>query len=250
MRVAVGTPGVSQLYDLSDRLLGYRLPRLELVHATHRTLPANLAGRINASNGWTAGLNVGPGVVVANADLLASYLDRLGSGCFDFMIVDESYQLEAAKFMPIADLARRVIMVGDPGQLAPVVSTDVSNLEASNHKIHWSSPPYVLYRFPNTPVFSLPVTRRLLRDTAELVQASFYPDLPFRSVVDPRTRRLRFGLAGVRPGIDGALDAIAGGPSLAAVTVPGEAPAHQEADQGVAAVMAQLAARILVRQAQ
>jgi hypothetical protein len=250
MRVVVVTPGVSQLYDLGDRLLGYQLPRLELVHATHRALPANLVGRINASNGWTPGLNIGPGVVVTNADLLASYLDRLGSGSFDFMIVDESYQLSAAKFMPIADLAHRIIMVGDPGQLAPVISTDVSNLEASDHKIHWSAPAYILDRFPNTPVFGLPVTRRLLRDTAELVQASFYPDLPFRSVVDPRSRRLRFGLAGVRPGIDGALDAIAGGASLVLITVPGEAPAHEEADPGVAAVMAELADRILVRQAE
>ncbi len=169
MRVLVVTPGVSQLYDIADRLLGYRLARLELAHAKHRTLPANLVGRINASGGWDTGFNIGPGVVVANADLLASYLDQLGSGCFDFAIVDESYQLSASKFMPIADLARRVIMVGDPGQLAPVISTDVSNLEASDHKMHWSAPAYVLDRFPNTPVFSLPVTRRLLRDTAELI---------------------------------------------------------------------------------
>lgn len=250
MRVLVVTPGVSQLYDIADRLLEYRLPRLELVHAKHRTLPANLVGRINASNGWNQGFNVGPGVLVANADLLASYLDQLPSGCFDFAIVDESYQLSASKFMPIADLAHRVIMVGDPGQLAPVISTDVSNLEAGAHKMHWSAPAYVLDRFPNTPVFNLPVTRRLLPDTAQLVQASFYPDLPFRSVVDPRTRRLRFGLAGVTRGIDSALDAITDGASLVAVTVPGEAPAHQEADEDVASVMAQLADRALVRQAE
>ncbi len=250
MRVVVVTPGVSQLYDIADRLLSYRLPRIELAHATHRILPANLVGRINASSGWNPALNNGPGVVVTNADLLASYLGQLGSGSFDFMIVDESYQLSAAKFMPIADLAPRVIMVGDPGQLSPVMSADVSNLEASDHKIHWSAPAYILDRFPNTPVFGLPVTRRLLPDTAELVQASFYPDLPFRSVVDPRSRRLRFGLAGVRRGIDSALDAIAGGASLVLVTIPGEPPAHEEADPDVASVMADLADRILVRQAE
>jgi AAA domain len=249
LRVLVVTPGVSQLYDIADRLLGYRLPRLELAHATHRALPAGLAGRINASSGWNPAFNVGPGVVVTNADLLASYLDRLGPGSFDFMIVDEAYQLAAAKFMLIADLAPRVIMVGDPGQLSPVISADVSNLEAGEHKIHWSAPEYILDRFPDTPVFGLPVTRRLLPDTAELVQASFYPDLPFRSVVDLRSRRLRYHLAGVSL-LDRVLDAVAGGTSLVLVTVPGAAPAHEEADPGVAAVIAELADRVLVRQAE
>lgn len=37
MRVAIVTPGVSQAYDVAERLLDYDLPRLELVHALHRT---------------------------------------------------------------------------------------------------------------------------------------------------------------------------------------------------------------------
>lgn len=250
MRVVIVTPGVSQLYDIAERLLDYRLPRLELVHAQHRSLPSALVGRINASNGWVQGLNVGPGVIVANAHLLAAYLHRLAPGTFDLMIVDEAYQLAAIDFLPIADLATRVLMVGDPGQLDPVNSADTTNLEAGDHKIHWSAPAYVLDRFPAAPVYSLPVTRRLLPDTSDLVRASFYPDLPFRSVVDPSDRRLRFALPGLERGIDEALDAIARGQSLVAVTVPGSAPAHEEADLEVAAVMVRLADRILVRQAE
>jgi hypothetical protein len=99
-------------------------------------------------------------------------------------------------------------------------------------------------------VHSLPVTRRLLPDTSDLVQASFYPDLPFRSVVDPSERRLRFAVSGMEQGIDQALDAIAFGHSLVAVIVPGAAPAHEEADLEVADVIAHLADRILVRQAE
>jgi hypothetical protein len=250
MRVVVVTPGVSQLYDIADRLLDYRLPRLELAHAKHRTLPDNLIGRITASNGWTPGLNVGPGVIVTNVHLLAAYLDQLGPGAFDLMIVDEAYQLSASDYMPVSDLARRVMMVGDPGQLDPVNSTDTSNLEASEHKIHWSAPAYILDNFPNTPVFGLPVTRRLLPDTAALIQSAFYSDLPFQSVVNPSDRRLRFTVPGVAPGIDQALDELARGASLVAVTIPGEAPAYEEADPDVAAVMAQLADRFFVRQAE
>lgn len=48
-------PGVSQLYDIAGRLLEYRLPRLELAHASDRQLPTELVGRINdeASAGYT-----------------------------------------------------------------------------------------------------------------------------------------------------------------------------------------------------
>ena len=218
MRVVIVTPGVSQLYDVARRLLEYRLPRVELAHAKHRVLPVDLVGRITASNGWDRSLNAGPGVVVANAHLLAAYLHLLAPGSFDLMIVDEAYQLAASDFMPIASLANRVLMVGDPGQLDPVVSADTTNLEAAAHKIHWSAPAYVLDRFPGTPAFGLPVTRRLLPDTAALVQASFYPDLPFGSVVDPQTRRLRFAVPGVERGIDDALDSIAAGRSHVGLT--------------------------------
>ncbi|TPN49489.1 hypothetical protein FJ976_17315 [Mesorhizobium sp. B1-1-9] len=250
MRVLVVTPGVSQAYDVVNRLLDYDLQRLELAHAQHRTLPDLLRGRITPALGWNAELNQGPGVVVTNAHLLQFYLDTLPSGSFDLMIVDEAYQLAAGDFLPIAALASRVLMVGDPGQLDPVNSADTTNLEAAAHKIHRSAPAYVLDRFPNTPVYGLPVTRRLLPDTAALVQASFYPRLPFRSVVNPATRRLRLPIPGVVPGIDAALDAIVVGASMVAVLLPGVAPSHEDADPQLSDLIAAIADRALVRQAE
>lgn len=250
MRIAIVTPGVSQLYDVAERMLEYRLPRLELAHARHRVLPTRLVGRIANSNGWAPGLNIGPGIIVTNVHLLASYLSVLGSGSFDLMIVDEAYQLAASDFLPVSHLATRVLMVGDPGQLDPVNSVDTANLEVGEHKIHWSAPAYVLDRFPNTPVYGLPVTRRLLPDTARLIQSSFYPDLPFTSVVNPAERQLRFGMPGVVRGIDDALDAIAAGKSLVALTIPGTSPPHEEADLEVARTMALVADRLLIRQAE
>lgn len=250
MRVLVVTPGVSQAYDVVDRLLDYDLRRLELAHAQHRTLPDFLQGRITPAQGWNGGLNRGPGVVVTNAHLLHFYLDVLPSGSFDLMIVDEAYQLAAGDYLPIAALASRVLMVGDPGQLDPVNSADTTNLEAARHKIHRSAPTYVLDRFPDTPVYGLPVTRRLLPDTAALVQASFYPRLPFGSVVDPATRRLRLPIPGVLSGIDPALDAIVAGASMVAVLLPGAAPSYEEADSELSDLIAAIADRALVRQAE
>lgn len=249
MRVVCITPGVSQAYDLAERLLTYDLPRLELVHAHHRELPPTLQGRIVESHGWNATLNQGPGIVVTNAHALAPYLSQLQPGVFDLTIVDEAYQLAANDYMPVCDLSVRGLMAGDPGQLPPVSAIDTSNLEAATHKVHWAAPAYVLDRFPNTPVYNLPSTRRLLADSARLVQRAFYQDLPFDSVVDPTTRRLRFGVAGIHSAIDRALDAVADGASLVGLVLPGSPPVHEEADLGVAEVMAQVAQRILVRQA-
>jgi hypothetical protein len=146
------------------------------------------------------------------------------------------------------DLAARVLMVGDPGQLPPVTSVDTVNLEAALHKIHWSAPEYILNRFPDTPVYALPVTRRLLPDTARLIQASFYPDLPFTSVVEPSQRRLSFAIPGVDPVIDRALDAIARGASLVGIVLEGSAPPHEEADPELTNLMGRVAERILIRQ--
>lgn len=250
MRVVIVTPGVSQLYDIARRLLQYRLPRLELAHAQHRVLPGDLAGRISASNGWNQNLNIGPGVIVTNAHLLAANFHHLGPNAFDVMILDEAYQLAAGDYLQIAYMAPRTLMVGDPGQLNPVNSADTTNLEASPHKIHWSAPAYVLDRFQNTPVHGLPVTRRLLPDTSDLVQAAFYHDLPFQSVVEPSERRLRFHVPGLESGLDDALDAIAAGTSLVAITLSGAAPMHEEADLELSALMARIADRILLRQAE
>lgn len=125
MRVVVVTPGVSQLYDIAGRLLEYRLPRLELAHASDRHLPTELVGRINDSNGWDATLNFGPGVVVTNAHLLASYLHRLGPGSFDLMIVDEAYQLAAAaQTFAIPCTARlKSLLDGHPRRSTLILST-------------------------------------------------------------------------------------------------------------------------------
>jgi hypothetical protein len=249
MRVLCLTPGVAQAYDIADRLLAYKVPRLELVHAKHRQAPARLRGRLAASSGWSAALNNGPGIVVSNAHLVAAYRPQLPPGSFDLVIVDEAYQLSANNFLPLADLAPRVLMVGDPGQLPPVISVDTANFEAARHPVHWPVPLYLLKRFPRTPVYSLPSTRRLLPDTARIVQRAFYPALPFASAVDPATRRLRFGVPGIDGRLDPALDAIEAGASLVGVLLPGSAPSHEETDPELATVMAGLAERILVRQA-
>jgi len=186
--------------------------------------------------------------LVANAHVLAQYLATIGPSAFDLLIVDECYQLDASNYMTVSDLAPRTLMIGDPGQLPPVQPMDTANLEAADHKMHRSSPDYVLDRFPSTPVHRLPVTRRLTRDTTAFVQPAFYPDLPFASIVADADRRLTFPVAGLEPVLDDVLDALARGESIVALTLPGAPPTHMEVDPELASVSARLVQRLFQRQ--
>lgn len=249
MRVAVITPNVAQACDIAERLTSFENINLTVMHAKHRTLPPALIGKVRDLTGWDPSVTAAPGILVANVHVLAQHIEELATDEFDLLILDEAYQLDGANFLSISPLAPRILMVGDPGQLAPVQQIETANLEAAEHKMHRPAPEYVLDRFPNTPTFSLPVTRRLTADTTQYVQPAFYPDLPFRSVVNDRDRKLEFTAAGIASPIDRALDAVASGASLVAITLQGEAPPHEEVDLELAELGAQTVRRIIQRQA-
>ena len=138
-------------------------------------------------------------------------------------------------------------MVGDPGQLPPIVSADMANLSVAEHKVHLSAPEYLLDRAPDTPVYALPATRRFGRATTEIVQPAFYPDLPFGSLVDDDEHRLTFPVAGLDLPIDDALDALADGAGIVALLLPGETPPWSDADEELGAVMVRVVERALQR---
>ncbi|WP_291801306.1 AAA domain-containing protein [Cellulomonas sp.] len=53
----------------------------------------------------------------------------LTPGLFDLLVVDEASQCTIAQILPLAYRARRVVIVGDPNQLTPVVKLTRSHLE-------------------------------------------------------------------------------------------------------------------------
>lgn len=130
----------------------------------------------------------GPCVVVANASKWAWVPEDVKS--FDCQIIDEAYQLHDAGFHVIANLARRIVFVGDPGQIDPVVSCDVRRWAMDEAGPHKPCPTAIRARFPEIPRFTLPVSRRLVADTARLLQPAFYPDLPFVALDDHQSRKL------------------------------------------------------------
>jgi energy-coupling factor transporter ATP-binding protein EcfA2 len=109
---------------------------------------------------------------------------------FELGIVDEAYQMSSAALVRVAELFDRLLMVGDPGQLAPFTVADervVRSLAA------WpldTAAGTVLRTHPETPVVPLPVSWRLPPSAAGLVADAFYTR-PFAAGTGRGERRLR-----------------------------------------------------------
>jgi hypothetical protein len=113
----------------------------------------------------------------------------------DLLVVDEAWQCSDVMFAQIAGLAPRYLLVGDPGQIAPVVTVDVTRWRHRPDGPHQPAPVVLLERekyrakrenwAPGVSAITqiaLPATRRFGPDTTSFVQPAFYPDLPFKSI--------------------------------------------------------------------
>jgi hypothetical protein len=242
-RVAVATPTNAQADDLCRRM-AETFPRVPVVRyaSASRTEIA-----LGASVTWARAakeLPAGPAVVVATVSKwAASTIDTP----YDFLFVDEAWQTAWAEFMTLSAVAPRFVLVGDPGQIPPVVTIDVARWQTSRRPPHAAAPEVIL-RDRGLParLLELPVTQRLPHDTAAMVQA-FY-DFPFDSWAAPGERRLETAGAGnARGGVDAALDKLASG-SVAVLALPTpEAGPPLEEDLEIAEAAAALVKRVLER---
>ena len=113
---------------------------------------------------------------------------------FSTLIVDEAWQLQYATFAAMTSLSRQFVLVGDPGQIAPVVRVDVSRWQDDPSGPQVPAPvALTAMEIAGTVRVALPATRRLPADTASIVSSTFYADMPFGSLAGPR--RLRGGWA-------------------------------------------------------
>lgn len=154
-----------------------------------------------------------PGIVVANAAKWAALPSA--ERPFDLMIVDEAYQLAFGDYRLVEGLAERALLVGDPGQLAPVTSCSTEGWEGRPYAPDRACPEALQ---PDRRI-RLPVSRRLVENTVRLVQPVFYPRLPFSALGG--TRRLRFDRAAAPDASFGlAMDRVHRGESLVGVALP------------------------------
>ena len=240
-RVAVATQTNAQADDLCRRLIE-EFPRLgvtrflaaegpppELPETVRRArsvaaLPGSAGAVVGTSAKWALSKNLGP---------------------FDLLVVDEAWQLTHADFSLLVPVAPRVVLVGDPGQIAPVVPVDASRWEAGPVRPHQAAPAVLLAAAPpSLNTLSLPVSTRLTPDTVELLRP-FY-DFPFEAWSRPGARRVSFDGDG-DDDLDEALELLeTGAVAMLELPTPVDGPPLED-DPELAATLALAARRLLAR---
>jgi hypothetical protein len=125
-RVMVTTQTNEQAFDLMRRL-GAGFPRFNVHLFAKESLqvPADVTRLPNvAVVSDLARVPAGPAVVVSNAAKW-SWVQGAAGSLFALNIVDEAYQLPDYGFHQIAGLAERQVLIGDPGQIEPVIQAEL-----------------------------------------------------------------------------------------------------------------------------
>jgi hypothetical protein len=194
LRVAVAAPTNEQAFGLVRSISELHCSRgdgraVTFVPARGRSLPdavRNLPGVRERE----AAQARGEGLIVGTLDKLGDAFTRGSLAGFDVLLIDESYQADAAKYFAVGDLAPAHLLVGDGGQISPFA--------AIPDPCRWRGLPEdplqtavgVLRRnHPATTVYGLPITRRL-DGRAVRVARLFYTDLVFDPAVLPGVRQL------------------------------------------------------------
>ena len=109
----------------------------------------------------------------------------------DVCVVDEAWQMTFADLGGLGPLSPQVVLVGDPGQIAPVVTGDARRWHTWSAGPQRAAPEALLAAYPDAVTrLRLPHTWRLGPETTALIQPAFYPELPFVSVRPPRHLQL------------------------------------------------------------
>jgi hypothetical protein len=249
LQVAVACPRAEQGFALVRRLLAACPTQpLRLLVGKDRPLPADLDLQVIPLGAGCFDLGPGNGspLAVGTVAKLAS-LAASGAVTCDLLICDESFQISLAEFAPLLSCADRHLLVGDPGQLRPLVLIDSEPFAAARFRVHEPAGGELLHNRPGAPHVRLPRTHRLPPDTVPFLQP-LYSGMPFRASASARQRRLCFALpAQKRDGVDRALDVLAGGASLVVLELPGNTKAGLQVNQEVIALMASVAERMVAR---
>jgi hypothetical protein len=243
LRLAVATFTNAQADDICRRL-AKDYPKVPVARfLSHRALDPDLGARVQIVRS-AKDLPTGPCVVVANS----SKWGFTDCNPFDVLLVDEAWQIAWADFLLLRRVAGCFVLIGDPGQIPPVVSIPTERWETSPNAPHIPTPE-LLRTDPalGSALEELPASRRLPSDAVDLVN-EFY-DFEFGAFAEPGDRYVRLNGGGSRRAADHALELLAE-TSMVGVTVPtpDDGP-PAEVDDEVAKQVAELVRRMLDRDA-
>ena len=240
MRVAVATQTNTQADDICRRLHGMGVPSIRFASygRPQVDLGASVTWEVDAKKlPRTPCVAVGPSAKWGLVDNLVP---------FDFVFVEEAWQLAWSDFMLLRQVSGRFVLIGDPGQVPPVVPTDVSRWITSPRPPFEAAPEVLLAEGVEGRQLFLPATRRLPADTVGLLR-SFY-DFRFEAFAEPGERAVEPG-GRARDAADEALDLLREGSAVGYTLPTPEGGPPLDCDEEVAEAAVGIVKRLLERKA-
>ncbi len=185
--MAIAAQTRAQALDVTNRAVAVGA-QVALLGARDSARPLGLDPRARYLEG-AADLGRWRGVVVATTARWLWVSDQ--SYTADVCLIDEAWQLTYADLGGLGPLTGQVVLVGDPGQIAPVVTGDARRWEGLAAGPQRAAPDALLAAYPDAVTrLQLDRTWRLGPQTTALIQPAFYAELPFTSARPPRHIRL------------------------------------------------------------
>ena len=183
LRIAIAAQTRAQALDVANRAATIGA-NVALLGSRESQRPAALDQRASYLEG-VAHLSRWRGVAVATTARWLWVNER--DYAADVCIVDEAWQMTYADLGGLGPLSAQVVLVGDPGQMAPVVTGDSRRWRDLAAGPQRAAPQALIAAYPDgVTQLRLSRTWRLGPQTTALIQPAFYPDLPFDSARPPR----------------------------------------------------------------
>lgn len=181
MHISVATQTNSQADDICVRWARDH-PEVDVVRFSSKGIaaPEGFPARV----GWVTDKRELPGGAGVTIATTAKWSVTDLSAPYDLLAIDEAWQMSWADLMQCALVSEKFLMIGDPGQIPPVVTIDVRRWETSPRAPHEAAPQVALLEPSLAParfVGSLPACRRLPNESVGFIKP-FY-DFDFEAYV-------------------------------------------------------------------
>lgn len=180
LRVAVAAQTREQAAELARRItaLSDRAALIVSTQAKKRNAVAGVRTIAGRSVRWT---HASGGEILIATTARWLYADPAVLSA-DVLLVDEAWQCTYADLGALGALARQVVCVGDPGQVAPVVTGSTARWADNPTGPHVPAPTALLAAHGEAvTVYELTNSWRLGPQTCALLSQHFYPQMPFTS---------------------------------------------------------------------
>ncbi|PJE02186.1 MAG: helicase [Mycobacterium sp.] len=180
LRVAVAAQTREQAAELSRRIAAVS-DRASLIVSGAGKKPVTVDGIRTVAGRSVRWQHSTGGEILIGTAARWLYVDPSMAGA-DALLVDESWQATYGDLGALGALARQVVCVGDPGQVAPVVTGSTEKWDGKATGPHQPAPAALLAAHGEAiTVHELTNSWRLGPQTCALLSEHFYPQMPFTS---------------------------------------------------------------------